>query len=308
MDVDGTITDGKIYMGIDGEIIKAFDIKDGYAIKIMLPKLDIIPIIITARKSDILTNRCKELGITEIHQGIMNKFEVLNLIVSDYSKRENCNYTLENVAYVGDDNLDIQCMKPIKQAKGITVCPSNAANDVLSISDFISIKNGGDGVVREFVEFLLTMRSSENSKFEEIKTFSQTAYDFIVDFNSITYPDGKYELKDGVYVNVLSYQTKDASLTTYETHEKYIDIQYILHGTEIILTEYLEQVEEFIIKDYDVDNDVTFYNYNQGEVNILNAGDFLILPPNVAHRGAIAVNKPVPLKKIVIKVPYNGTE
>ena len=61
MDVDGTLTDGKIYMGQDGEMAKAFDIKDGAGIALVLPKNNIIPVIITARESKILANRCEEL-------------------------------------------------------------------------------------------------------------------------------------------------------------------------------------------------------------------------------------------------------
>ncbi len=60
MDVDGTMTDGKIYMGKDGELMKAFDIKDGYGIAHLLPQLGILPVIITGRKSEILEHRCRE--------------------------------------------------------------------------------------------------------------------------------------------------------------------------------------------------------------------------------------------------------
>ena len=120
MDVDGTLTDGKIYMGNDGEIMKAFDIKDGCGIKDILPTLDIVPVIITARTSKILENRCKELSINELHQGIRNKFEKLQEICRTY------NVTLKEVAYIGDDILDLQCMKPIKDAGGVVACPADA--------------------------------------------------------------------------------------------------------------------------------------------------------------------------------------
>ena len=73
MDVDGTLTDGKIYMGINGELCKAFNIKDGCGIHDLLIPAGIIPIIMTGRKSEIVLNRCKEIGITRIYQGIVNK-------------------------------------------------------------------------------------------------------------------------------------------------------------------------------------------------------------------------------------------
>lgn len=80
MDVDGTLTDGKIYMGNDGELCKAFCIKDGCGIHDILIPAGIRPIIITGRKSKILENRCKEIGIKELYQGVANKIEKLDEI------------------------------------------------------------------------------------------------------------------------------------------------------------------------------------------------------------------------------------
>lgn len=148
MDVDGTLTDGKIYMGANGELMKAFDIKDGCGIKDILPTLGIIPVIITARQSQILGKRCKELNIVEVHQGIRNKHEKLKEICQRYG------ITLNQVAYIGDDILDLQCMKPIKEEGGIIGCPADAAHRVKDVASYISINKGGDGAVRDFIEFL----------------------------------------------------------------------------------------------------------------------------------------------------------
>jgi 3-deoxy-D-manno-octulosonate 8-phosphate phosphatase (KDO 8-P phosphatase) len=65
MDVDGTLTDGKIYMGEHGEALKAFDVKDGYAIRNLLPKHGIIPAIITGRKSEIIESTTKNLRVEQ---------------------------------------------------------------------------------------------------------------------------------------------------------------------------------------------------------------------------------------------------
>ena len=73
MDVDGSLTDGKIYMGPSGEVMKAFNARDGFAINHLLPDNSISPVIITGRKSDIVTRRCEELHITEVHQGVADK-------------------------------------------------------------------------------------------------------------------------------------------------------------------------------------------------------------------------------------------
>ena len=101
MDVDGTLTDGKINMGPNGELFKAFDIKDGYAINEMLPAHGIVPAIITGRISSIVENRARELHIDELYQGKHDKLDTLRELMQKYA----C--SRENVAYIGDDILDI---------------------------------------------------------------------------------------------------------------------------------------------------------------------------------------------------------
>ncbi len=155
MDVDGTLTDGKIYMGENGELFKAFNIKDGCGIKDILPTYGIIPIIITARQSKMLKNRCRELDVSNLHQGIRNKLEKLEKIISDYNSCNATNFSLMNCAYMGDDILDLQCMKPIHEAGGIVGCPADAVQKVKEIADFVAIHNGGDGAVRDFIEWLV---------------------------------------------------------------------------------------------------------------------------------------------------------
>ncbi|MCR5092911.1 MAG: 3-deoxy-D-manno-octulosonate 8-phosphate phosphatase [Lachnospiraceae bacterium] len=147
MDVDGTLTDGKIYMGPSGEVFKAFDIKDGCGIYDLLPKAGIIPVIITARESQIVLNRSHELGITHVYQSCRDKLSKLFEITGG---------KLEEVAYIGDDILDLQCMGPVKDAGGITACPVDAVEEIKRIADFVSAKPGGSGAVREFIEWLIT--------------------------------------------------------------------------------------------------------------------------------------------------------
>lgn len=144
MDVDGTLTDGKIYMGNSGEVCKTFNIKDGCGIHDILIPAGIIPVIITGRSSDIVSNRCRELGIDRIYQGVSNKIEKLMTITKDLSE----------VAYIGDDINDLSCMIPVKKAKGLVGCPHDAVKKVLEIADFVSDHNGGDGAVRDFIEWL----------------------------------------------------------------------------------------------------------------------------------------------------------
>ncbi len=145
MDVDGTLTDGKVYMGNTGELCKAFHIKDGCGIHDILIPSGITPIIITGRKSEIVQNRCSELGITEVYQGITNKMEILLSVTSDLSK----------VAYIGDDINDLFCMHAVKKAGGLVGCPSDAAKKILDISHYVAGCKGGEGAVRDFIEWLM---------------------------------------------------------------------------------------------------------------------------------------------------------
>lgn len=141
MDVDGTLTDGRIYIGSAGELMKAFNVKDGYAIA-RLKEFDIEPVIITGRNSDIVCTRARELKITELHQGIEDKLTQLQLLAKKY------NLSSDEIAYIGDDLNDIECMKYC----GISACPGDAIGQVKAVADYICENLGGRGAVREFIE------------------------------------------------------------------------------------------------------------------------------------------------------------
>ncbi|MCI2093859.1 MAG: HAD hydrolase family protein [Candidatus Methanomethylophilus sp.] len=145
MDVDGTLTDGKIYMGDNGEIFKSFDIRDGYGIKYAQKYCGVTFAIITGRKSKIVENRCKELEIGEIHQGVENKLSTLREIAMKYFKNNN------EIAYIGDDLIDLECMRNV----GMAMAPNNAVEEVKNAATYISSKNGGDGAVRDCIDYLL---------------------------------------------------------------------------------------------------------------------------------------------------------
>lgn len=156
MDVDGTLTDGKIYMGNQGELMKAFNIKDGAGIHDILIPHGITPIIITGRKSDIVNQRCLELGITDLYQGISDKVSKLKEILNE----NQCG--LESAAYIGDDINDLQSMWIIKQSGGVIGCPADAIDEIKTISDFTSSKNGGEGAVRDFIEYIMKYNKDDN--------------------------------------------------------------------------------------------------------------------------------------------------
>lgn len=144
MDVDGTLTDGNIYMGNDGEQFKAFNVKDGLGIKLM-KDFGIIPAIITGRTSKIVENRCRELGITEFHQGVKNKAEKLHELMEKYSLSK------EQTAYIGDDMNDLSAIK----AAGITFAPADCAKSLMPFIDIILTKPAGQAPVREAVDMIL---------------------------------------------------------------------------------------------------------------------------------------------------------
>lgn len=151
MDVDGTLTDGKIYMSPSGEAMKAFSIKDGCGIHDILIPAGIIPVIITGRTSQIVEKRAKELGITEVYQGISNKVNKLSELTPD----------LQSVAYIGDDINDLPCMNILNDAGGLVGCPLDAAPEVKMICDFVSEYKGGEGAVREFIEWVVDANKGE---------------------------------------------------------------------------------------------------------------------------------------------------
>lgn len=152
LDVDGTLTDGKIYMGANGEAVKVFDVKDGYAIREMLPAMHISPIVITGRESKIVQMRCAELGIERVYQGVSDKLAVLLDVVKAEGR------DLANVAYMGDDLNDLTCMMAVRDSGGLVACPQDAVDAVRKTSRFVSSKRGGDGAVREFVEWLISFQ------------------------------------------------------------------------------------------------------------------------------------------------------
>ena len=157
MDVDGTLTDGKIYLGAEREEFKAFNVKDGCGIHDILPQYNIIPVIITGRSSTIVENRCKELRINHLFQGVQKKAEQLKRFIEGDNLHNHTDYDLGRVAYIGDDLSDITCMREVLLAGGIVGCPADACEEVKKVATYVCIKNVGYGAVIEFIEFIITL-------------------------------------------------------------------------------------------------------------------------------------------------------
>ncbi len=144
LDVDGTLTDGGIYRGNNGEELKRFNVKDGYAI-VNAQKLGIEFGIITGRKSELVEIRAKELKIKYLYQGISEK----TVILEEIMKKDGL--SKEEIAYMGDDLNDFLIMKQV----GLSGTPKDAVDEVIQVADFVSKRNGGSGAVREFIEHIL---------------------------------------------------------------------------------------------------------------------------------------------------------
>ncbi len=161
MDVDGTLTDGKIYVSDSGECMKAFSVKDGYGIRELLPQNNIIPVIVTGRYSEIVKKRAQELEIIYVFQNVKNKMECLEKIIDSVNEKTGKDYDLGNVAYIGDDINDLVCIRRVKETGGLTGCPSNAVEKIKKECHFVSIYQGGDGAAREFIEWLIELKGEK---------------------------------------------------------------------------------------------------------------------------------------------------
>lgn len=145
MDVDGTMTDGKIYIGENGELMKAFSVKDGQGIA-LLREAGIKTAIVTARSSGIVQKRADELKIDVVLQGIKDKADAINILCKQFS------ITVEEIAYIGDDLPDLSAIK----LSGLSFCPSDAVDDVKKEVTYIVKSKGGEGAIRDAVNILLS--------------------------------------------------------------------------------------------------------------------------------------------------------
>lgn len=157
LDIDGVLTDGRLQYGPDGEETKTFHVKDGAAIKrLMQAGIDVCWI--TARGSDAVACRAKELGVQKLYMKVSNKLEVLENVV------EELGINFSEVCYVGDDTIDMECMS----RAGLAVAPADAIQKVREIADFCTDAKGGHGVVAEVGDTLLNSGASDEDGFHVV--------------------------------------------------------------------------------------------------------------------------------------------
>ena len=144
LDVDGVLTDGSIILDNEGNEFKIFNVRDGHGIK-MLVKAGVGIALITGRHSKVVERRARELGITEVYQRCHIKTVAFDHIIEKYGLTE------KEVAYVGDDIVDI----PIFKRVGIPVAVKDAADEARDYAALVTRHPGGRGAVREVCDFLL---------------------------------------------------------------------------------------------------------------------------------------------------------
>lgn len=148
-DVDGVFSDGRIYMGNQGEELKAFHTRDGYGIKaLMATGIDVA--VITGRQSEIVKQRMTALGIKHLVQGCDDKLKAFEEIINAL------NIQPEQCAYIGDDLIDW----PVMAVCGLSVCVADGHPWLRQQSDYITRTEGGKGAVRELCDILMLCQGS----------------------------------------------------------------------------------------------------------------------------------------------------
>jgi 3-deoxy-D-manno-octulosonate 8-phosphate phosphatase (KDO 8-P phosphatase) len=143
-DVDGVMTDGKIYYSERGETLKAFNAADGLGIK-LLSDFNVITGVVSGRDSTALRFRLEELNIRHLYLGTTDKLVAFNKFLGQVKLAP------EHVAFIGDDLPDLSILTRC----GFSVAPRNGCSEVRSRVDYVTERQGGDGSIREVVELIL---------------------------------------------------------------------------------------------------------------------------------------------------------
>ena len=143
-DVDGVLTDGRLYIGEHGEAFKAFSVLDGHGLK-LLAQGGIVPIFITGRDSAALRRRLADLGLAQASFGIADKLAEANRVLAALG------LDWADVAVIGDDWPDL----PLMQQAAFAVAPPNAHAEVRQVAHHVTAARGGEGAARECCDLLL---------------------------------------------------------------------------------------------------------------------------------------------------------
>ena len=146
-DVDGVLSRQTIVLSSDGEPLRTVNIEDGYAIQLAV-KMGLRIAILTGGNTKAVKMRYSYLNVEDIYMGCVVKIASYKEFLEKYG------YTDENIIYVGDDIPDYEIMKQC----GCPCCPKDAASDIKAIANYVSDRNGGDGVGRDILEQVLRVQ------------------------------------------------------------------------------------------------------------------------------------------------------
>jgi 3-deoxy-D-manno-octulosonate 8-phosphate phosphatase (KDO 8-P phosphatase) len=152
LDVDGTLTDGRLWFGADGEQLKAFHVQDGLGMK-LLQQAGVEVAWITARCSEIVKRRAADLGVSRVVQGCEAKASALQRIGDELGLAPN------QLAFMGDDLPD----RPALRMAGLAVVPANAHPWVAAVAHWKTATRGGEGALRELCDLLLVAQGRRDA-------------------------------------------------------------------------------------------------------------------------------------------------
>ncbi|MCB7129481.1 MAG: HAD-IIIA family hydrolase [Candidatus Brocadiales bacterium] len=147
VDVDGVLTDGRIFCSDSGEEQKVFHVRDGSGITYW-HRSGLKSVIISGRASKAVEHRARELGIADVYQGATDKLEVYERMIEKHKMKD------EEVCYIGDDLIDL----PVLRRVGFSVAVAGSPEELLSAVDYVTVAPGGGGAVREVVEKVLKLQ------------------------------------------------------------------------------------------------------------------------------------------------------
>jgi 3-deoxy-D-manno-octulosonate 8-phosphate phosphatase (KDO 8-P phosphatase) len=153
-DIDGVMTDGGLHYSDDGHEFKTFNVQDGLGV-VLLKRAGIEVAIITGRNSGVVTHRAADLGVSHVYQGVGNKRDVAAKLL------EKLGLNWSELAFMGDDLIDL----PAMAQAGLTIAPANARPIVKERVHAITEASGGQGAVREAIEFILTAQGKLDEAF-----------------------------------------------------------------------------------------------------------------------------------------------
>jgi 3-deoxy-D-manno-octulosonate 8-phosphate phosphatase (KDO 8-P phosphatase) len=149
-DVDGVLTDGRLLFGPDGETLKSFHVRDGHGIR-MLIAAGVRVAVISGRRSTAVTVRMRELGVTDVAQGVNDKSRALNDLLARTGIEP------RHAACLVDDTPDLELMAAV----GLPAAVADAHPKVLAAASHVTRASGGQGAAREFCDWLLAARGGK---------------------------------------------------------------------------------------------------------------------------------------------------